>query len=168
MVPEKVKRILDDNGLTALEFEPGSTPTAATAAEKIGVTVGQIAKSMLMRGKDGVYRLFVMAGDIRVSSSKVKQLTGVKHSMCSKDETVEVTGFRPGGVCPFGLNGGGSNTDAVGDGHGTVRIEIYIDKSLEQYDTVYPAAGNDASGVPTTYGQLLDITGGEVSDIGQE
>jgi len=76
MIPEKVQQILEAAGLEALEFEPGSTPTAAAAALKIGVTVGQIAKSMLMRGKDGAYRLFVLAGDRRVSSSKVKQLTG--------------------------------------------------------------------------------------------
>jgi prolyl-tRNA editing enzyme YbaK/EbsC (Cys-tRNA(Pro) deacylase) len=157
MIPEKVQQILEAAGLEALQFEPGSTPTAATAAEKIGVTVGQIAKSILMRGKDGVYRLFVLTGDRRVSSSKVKQQTGVKHSMCPKEETYEVTGFKPGGVCPYGLEGNG--------GH---RIEIYIDRSLERYDTVYPAAGDDASGVPTTFRQLLDMTGGKVSDVAGE
>ncbi len=153
MIPENVTKILDAAGLKALEFEAGSTPTAVAAAEKIGVTVGQIAKSMLMRGKDGVYRMFVLAGDRRISSSKVKQLTGVKHSMCPKEETYEVTGFRPGGVCPYGLNGS---------------VEIYIDRSLERYDTVYPAAGDDASGVPTTFRQLLEMTGGAVSDVAQE
>ena len=170
MIPENVKKVLDAAGLEALEFEPGSTPTAATAAEKIGVTVGQIAKSMLMRGKDGVYRMFVLAGDRRVSSSKVKQLTGVKHSMCPKEETYEVTGFKPGGVCPYGLDGGGAAAGMANDGSGTSRpsIEIYIDRSLEEYDTVYPAAGNDASGVPTTFRQLLEMTGGTVSDVAQE
>jgi prolyl-tRNA editing enzyme YbaK/EbsC (Cys-tRNA(Pro) deacylase) len=154
MIPENVQQILEAAGLEALQFEPGSTPTAAAAAEKIGVTVGQIAKSILMRGKDGVYRMFVLAGDMRVLSSKVKQLTGVKHSMSPKEETYEVTGFRPGGVCPYGLDGG--------------KIEIYIDRSLERYDTVYPAAGDDASGVPTTFRQLLVMTGGSVSDVARE
>lgn len=149
MVPVKVRKILDAYDLEILEFEEGSTPTAKTAAAMIGVDVGQIAKSMLLRGKDGVYRMFVIAGDRKISSSKVKQTTGVKHSLCSADEAFEITGFRPGGVCPFGVDG----------------VEIYIDSSLEQYDTVYPAAGNDASGVPTTFSQLLEITGGAVSDV---
>lgn len=153
MIPDNVQTVLDAAGLSALEFEPGSTPTAATAAEKIGVSVGQIAKSMLMKGKDGRHRLFVLAGDVRVSSAKVKSLTGVKHSMCSAEETFEATGFKPGGVCPFGLED---------------TLDIYIDRSLEQYDTVYPAAGNDASGVPVTYQQLLEITGGEICDVGQD
>ena len=149
MVPEKVRKILDAYNLEVLEFEEGSTPTAKTAAEMIGVEVGQIAKSMLMRGKDGAYRMFVIAGDRKISSSKVKKTTGVKHSMCSPEESYEITGFRPGGVCPFGVEG----------------VEIYIDSSLEGYETVYPAAGNDASGVSTTFSRLLEITGGRVSNI---
>lgn len=149
MIPEKVRKVLQAHGLQALEFEEGSTPTATTAAEMIGVEVGQIAKSMLMRGKDGACRMFVIAGDRKISSSKVKKTTGVKHSMCSPEESYEITGFRPGGVCPFGVEG----------------VEIYIDSSLDGYETVYPAAGNDASGVPTTFKQLLEITGGVVCSI---
>jgi prolyl-tRNA editing enzyme YbaK/EbsC (Cys-tRNA(Pro) deacylase) len=149
MIPEKVLTILNAHGLHVLEFEEGSTPTAEKAAEQIGVAIGQIAKSMIMRGKDGIYRMFVVAGDKRISSSKVKQETGFKHSMCPPEETRRVTGFAPGGVCPFGLEG----------------IEIFIDRSLEVYKTIYPAAGTDASGVPTTYRQLLEVTGGKISDV---
>ncbi len=52
MIPDKVSRILEAAGLRALEFEPGSTPTAPLAAARIGVEVGQIAKSLLFRAKD--------------------------------------------------------------------------------------------------------------------
>ncbi len=149
MIPEKVAGILSQHGLEALEFEEGSTPTAETAAARIGVAVGSIAKSILMRGKDGVYRLFVLAGDMRISSKKVKLLTGVKHSMSNGEETFAVTGFRPGGVCPFGLEG----------------VQIYLDKSLKSYETVYPAAGNDATGVPIGYEKLLTITDARECDV---
>jgi len=149
MIPQKVVSVLDSYGLTALEFEDGSTPTAETAAAKIGVAVGQIAKSILMRGKDGRHRLFLLPGDRRISSKKVKQLTGVKHSMSGAEETYEVTGFYPGGVCPFGVNG----------------VDIFLDRSLADYDTIYPAAGNDATGVPISYRQLLAITEGQECDV---
>lgn len=149
MIPESVKRVLDRHGLSALEFEAGSTPTAESAAARIGVEVGQIAKSILMRGKDGVYRMFVVAGDRKISSSKVKRLAGCKHSMTGAEETREVTGFLPSAVCPFGVSG----------------VEIFIDKSLEPYGTVYPAAGTDASGVPTSYDTLLGITDASESDV---
>ena len=149
MVPVKVQAILDQHGLEVLEFEPGSTPTSVQAAEKIGVEVGQIAKSMLLKGKNQVYYLIVCRGDKRISNRKLKSVLGVKARMATGEETETVTGFKPGGVCPFGLTG----------------IGIFIDQGLSQYDLIYPAAGNDASGVPMTFGQLCAISGGQPEDI---
>jgi prolyl-tRNA editing enzyme YbaK/EbsC (Cys-tRNA(Pro) deacylase) len=149
MIPETVRRVLETHGLEALEFEPGSTPTAVQAAEKIGVHVGQIAKSILLRGKDGQYRMAVLPGDARLSSSKLKRHTGVKHSMADAEETERETGFRPGGVCPFGVDG----------------IEILLDQGLRGFERIYPAAGTDATGVPMTFDELLSITGGSVADL---
>jgi len=149
MIPDKVRRILDRHGITALEFEPGSTPTAEKAAAQIGVEVAQIAKTILLRGKDGVYHMVVLRGDKRVSNTKLKRLTGVKHSMASAEEALDQTGFPPGGVCPFGIEG----------------VPIYLDEGLRGYDTIYPAAGTDATGVPMTFEQLAQITGGTVCDI---
>ncbi len=152
MIPTHVQTVLNTHNLSALEFEPGSTPTAESAAAQIGVKVGQIAKSILMRGKDGVYRMFVVAGDRKISSGKVKRLAGCKHSMTGAEETREITGFYPGAVCPFGVKG----------------VEIFIDRSLKGYDTIYPAAGTDASGVPVEYHRLIEITGASESDVTAE
>ena len=149
MIPDKVKRILDAHGLSALEFESGSTPTVETAAARIGVKEGQIAKSILLRGSSGRFVLIVCAGDRKISSGAVKRLVGEKLSMADPEETERATGFRPGGVCPFGVEG----------------VEVYIDSSLKAWPSVYPAAGNDATGVPTTYEQLLEITGGRSCDV---
>lgn len=149
MIPAKVRTLLEENGLSALEFEPGSTPTSELAAARIGVAVGQIAKSMLLKGRNGSYYLAVCPGDRRICSKKAKQQTGTKIRMARPDETEAVTGFRPGGVCPFGVEG----------------VEILIDKGLSVYDTIYPAAGNDASGVPITFAQLQLLTGARVVDL---
>lgn len=51
------------------------------------------------------------------------------------DEVEEKIGHAPGGVCPFGINDG---------------IAVYLDESLKQFTTVYPAAGNDHSAVKLT------------------
>lgn len=149
MVPAKVQTVLDRHGLKALEFEPGSTPTSEMAAQKIGVEVGQIAKSILVKGKNQVFYLIVCCGDKRISNQKLKSVLGVKARMATHEETETVTGFKPGGVCPFGLSG----------------IDIFIDRALSQYDLIYPAAGTDASGVPMTFTQLCTITGGQPDDI---
>lgn len=146
LIPKNVANFLAACGLAALEFEPGSTPTAETAAARIGVPVGQIAKSMLFKGKDGAFRLVVAAGDSKVNSGLLKKAAGCKHRMATPEETLAATGFRPGGVCPFGLQGRG--------------IEIFLDTSLQAYPTVYPAAGTDATGVPLPPARLAEVTGG--------
>ena len=149
MIPEKVRHVLGAQGLEALEFEPGSTPTVEMAASRIGVEPARIAKSLLFRTKAGSYALVVCPGDKRLSSSVLRQVIGSKVSMTSPDETERVTGFRPGGVCPFGLEG----------------VEILLDRDLGLYPSVFPAAGNDATGVGTTLDQLVRITGGRVVDF---
>lgn len=144
MIPDKVKAVLDANGLAALEFEEGSTPTAESAAHKIGVEVGQIAKSLLFKGASGRVAMIVCAGDRKISSGKIKRLCGEKMSMTNAEETFALTGFWPGGVCPFGVK----------------NIPVFIDESLSAWKMIYPAAGTNSTGVPMTFTQLLAITGG--------
>ncbi len=149
MIPDKVHRVLETHSLSALEFEPGSTPTAELAAQRIGVATARIAKSLLFRSKEGTYHLVVCPGDKRLSSGTLKRVIGSKVSMTDADETERITGFRPGGVCPFGLEG----------------VEILLDRALGDLGTVYPAAGTDATGVPTTLDQLAKITCGRIVDL---
>lgn len=150
-IPANVKKFLETYNLSALEFEPGSTPTAEAAAQRLGVPVGQIAKSILFKGKDGAYRLVVAAGDKKINSGALKRATGAKHRMATAEETRRLTGFLPGGVCPFGLD------DAL--------VTILLDASLDEYATVYPAAGTDASGVPVSPDYLRQITGGRTVEV---
>jgi prolyl-tRNA editing enzyme YbaK/EbsC (Cys-tRNA(Pro) deacylase) len=148
-LPAKVKAFLDKHGLQALEFEPGSTPTSPLAAARVGCEVGQIAKSLLFRDKTGAFHLILLAGDAKVSSGKVKRLVGSEASMATPDQTLAVTGFRIGGVCPFGVES----------------LPLYLDASLKAWATIYPAAGTDASAVPVTYERLLEVTGATECDV---
>ena len=152
MIPQKVHNILEHHDLKAVEFEPGSTPTAVLAAEKLGVEVGNIAKSLLFVAKDGRYFMVVCPGDRKIANAKLKAAIGVKTRMANAEETQAATGFQPGGVCPFGVQG----------------IEILIDVTLQNYDTIYPAAGTDSSGVPMSFEELQRITRGRTCDCTAE
>jgi prolyl-tRNA editing enzyme YbaK/EbsC (Cys-tRNA(Pro) deacylase) len=152
VIPPRVQEILAAHNLQAVEFEENSTPTAPLAAAKLGVTVGQIAKSMLFVSKQKRFYLVVCPGDRKVSSSKLKALAGEKTRMAGPEETLAVTGFPPGGVCPFGLR----------------KIPLYLDRRLLDYPLVYPAAGNAASGVPVNPHELAKITGAEFHDLTQD
>jgi prolyl-tRNA editing enzyme YbaK/EbsC (Cys-tRNA(Pro) deacylase) len=153
VIPDRVKAILDANGLTALEFEPDSTPTSPLAAAKIGCAVGQIAKSLLFVGKDGSLFMVVAPGDRKIAQARLKAVVGVKFRMTRPDETLEATGYPPGGVCPFDI---------------PARIRMFVDSGLSRYETIYPAAGTTSSGVPMTFAQLVAITGATVGDFLEE
>jgi prolyl-tRNA editing enzyme YbaK/EbsC (Cys-tRNA(Pro) deacylase) len=132
-----------------MEFAPGSTPTSELAAQQLGVSVGQIAKSMVLKAKSGQFYLAICPGDRRICAKKAKQAIGSKVRMADADETEAATGFKPGEVCPFGVE----------------NLDILIDKGLAGYEIIYPAAGNDASGVPVTFTQLQAITNARVVDV---
>ncbi|WP_242868713.1 YbaK/EbsC family protein [Desulfotomaculum copahuensis] len=132
------------------EFD-ASTHTAELAARAVGVAVGQIAKSILFTIND-LTVMVVTSGDVKVSQSKLKKHLGVagKVKLPDAQTTRELTGFPPGGVCPFALE------------H---PVPILIDVSMKRFPVVYIAAGSPHSAAPVTVEQLLEITGGELCDL---
>lgn len=133
-----------------IEFDE-STHTSELAAQAVGVEVGQIAKSILfIVGEQPV--LVVTSGDRKVSQSKLKQVLGAsgKVKLADPETIMELTGFPPGGVCPFALKRA---------------VPVLIDRSMERFPVVYAAAGTPHSAVAVSVAQLLDITGGTLCDL---
>jgi prolyl-tRNA editing enzyme YbaK/EbsC (Cys-tRNA(Pro) deacylase) len=144
-------------GIEVREFDE-STGTAEQAAQAVGVGVGQIAKSVLLLiGVQAV--MVVTSGDAKVIQSRLKQHLGLtgKVKMPDTEATLDITGFPPGGVCPFAL--------PCSSGGGAPAVRILIDTSMNRFPVVYIAAGSPRSAAPVTVEQLLAITGGELVDI---
>ncbi len=150
---EEVRDYLSGHDIEVLEFDQ-PTPTSETAAQAVGCSVGEIAKSILfLVGGNPV--LVVTSGDMKVKSSKIKKAAGLtgKVKFPEAEEVIHHTGYAPGGVCPFLL---------------PEDLPVLIDGSLRRFSCVYPAAGNDFSAVPITVDQLLEVTHGrevEVCDL---
>lgn len=122
-----------------------STATVAEAAEAMGVVPGQIAKTLAFSRPDGGAYVVVYAGDARVQGGAFKRRFGCKPSMLSAEETEAVTGYAPGGVCPFALP-----ADTT---------ELYLDVSLRRFATVYPACGTAHSAIRLSPDELYRISG---------
>ncbi|MGB8602880.1 MAG: YbaK/EbsC family protein, partial [Rhizomicrobium sp.] len=124
---EQVRQFLTERGsdvqVMVLEC---STATVADAAAAFGVTPGRIAKTLALRLADGRVVIVVAAGDARLDNKKCRHFFTGKVQMLGLDEVEAVTGHPVGGVCPFGLK---------------EDFPIYLDQTLQGYDTVYPAAG---------------------------
>ncbi len=151
MSVELVEAFLKQNkkDIEILTFEDTSTVTLA--AESLGVTTGEIAKSLLFKIQDS-FVMILMAGDRRIDNRKFKDNFNAKAKMPKADEVAAVTGHPVGGVCPFGL----------------IRpIPIYLDHSLQAYDRVFPAAGAPNSAINLKVAELKELTDGQWIDVTQ-
>ena len=113
-----------------LEF-PVSSATVELAAQALGVEGARIAKTLSFKNGDSCI-LVLAAGDARIDNRKFKDQFGMKAKMPTAEEVLELVGHPVGGVCPFGINPG---------------IPVYLDVSLQRFDTVYPAVGSANSAI---------------------
>jgi prolyl-tRNA editing enzyme YbaK/EbsC (Cys-tRNA(Pro) deacylase) len=131
--------------------------TAAAAAEQLGVTVAQIANSLVFAVPDdtapeGRRPLLVLtSGAHRVDTAKVAALLGVERlDRADPDFVRDTTGFAIGGVAPVG--------------HARP-IETLVDVDLARHEQVWAAAGHARTVFPTTFDELLRITAGRAAEV---
>ncbi|MEK7363975.1 MAG: YbaK/EbsC family protein, partial [candidate division NC10 bacterium] len=80
---------------------PVSARTAREAAEAVGVSVGQIAKSLIFAA-NGSPILVIASGDNRVDERKLEALAGARIRRADPETVRQATGFSIGGVPPVG------------------------------------------------------------------
>ena len=130
---------------------PESAKTAALAAAGIGCEVGAIANSLVFSA-DGAPLLVMTSGAHRVDTAGVAALIGAGSVDRADARSVrEWTGQAIGGVAPVGH---------------PQPLRTLVDTWLEKYDQVWAAAGHPHTVFPTSYAELLRITGGAPADVG--
>lgn len=105
----QIIEVLQHQGVrfTTFEHEPVLT-SAEAAALRDGYSLHEGAKALIVRGQraDGsvVFAMFVLPGDLRFNSKKIKTVWSIKKiSLASVEEVARITnGVLPGGVPPFG------------------------------------------------------------------
>lgn len=130
---------------------PSSTRTSQEAADAIGCTLAQIAKSLLFRRKTtGSPVLVIASGANRVNEKALKVLLGEKIEKADADFVLEKTGFAIGGIPPVGHIG---------------QIEAFIDEDLMGFEVIWAAAGTPHAVFSLTPQALAQITGGRVIPV---
>ncbi|MBR2468352.1 MAG: YbaK/EbsC family protein [Clostridia bacterium] len=120
-----------------LEFTESSA-TVELAAMAVGCEPKRIAKSLTFM-VDNNPVLVVTAGDAKVDNSKYKAVFNTKAKMLTPEEVDSMIGHSIGGVCPFGIK---------------ENVTVYLDVSLQRFDTVYPACGSSNSAIELTIKEL--------------
>ncbi len=139
MAIEKVKEYFAGLGIAdkVREFDVSSA-TVELAAAALSCEGARIAKTMSFALTDGDI-LVVAAGDVKIDNHKFKEEFHQKAKMLPFDECEARIGHAAGGVCPFAVNDG---------------VKVYLDVSMQRFETVFPAAGSSNSAIELTIPEL--------------
>jgi len=147
----RVTAVLQDAGLDIAPVEIGEATTARMAADLLGCDVGQIAKSVMLRGlTSGEAVLFVTSGACRVDDARAAGVAGEALGNADAALIRAQTGFAIGGVAPFG--------------HLT-RPRAFFDPHLLGFAKVWAAAGTPRHLFGMEPQGLLTLCGAELAEF---
>lgn len=152
---KRVQNVLSDMGFSFEVKElPDSTRTAQEAADSIGCSVCQIAKSIVFRERETDLPILVIAsGSNRVDVKKIQKSTGLKLGKADGKFVKERVGYAIGGVPPAG------HKDP---------LETVLDPDLKKYEVIWAAAGNPFAVFQLKPTDLELITKGKWIDLSEE
>lgn len=128
-----------------------AAPTAQAAADLLGVEVGAIANSLIFATAEDEPLLVLTSGAHRVDTTKVAALAGTATLYRAKPEFVlAATGQPIGGVAPVGH---------------PRPIRTFVDTALAGHLQVWAAGGIPHAVFPTSYDELVRVTGGTPADV---
>jgi prolyl-tRNA editing enzyme YbaK/EbsC (Cys-tRNA(Pro) deacylase) len=155
---ESAKRVQEFLSARGFSFEvkelPGLTRTAQQAADSVGCSVSQIAKSLIFKDKDtGLPVLVIASGSNRVDPAKIEKKTGLKLVKADGNYVKERVGFAIGGVPPAGHK---------------EPLETILDADLKKYEVIWAAAGTPFAVFQLSPADLEPLTNGRWIDLKEQ
>ena len=127
--------------------------SAADAASSLGIEVGQIASSIIFTLPDESPLLVVTSGRHRVDTDRICAALGIQSlGRADANYIKERTGFSIGGVSPVGWIAPAG--------------KIIVDLALNDYEVVWAAAGHPHAVFPTTFDEIVRMSGGTPMVVG--
>lgn len=126
-------------------------PTAAAAAALLGVPTGAIANSLVFATAEDTPLLVLTSGAHRVDTARVAALVGTSRlRRATPDAVLAATGQPIGGVAPVGH---------------PAPLRTVVDTDLRQHPQVWAAGGIPHAVFPTTFDELVALTGGTPAEV---
>jgi len=148
---DRVVAALQEAGVPAdvRRFEE-PVPTAAAAAEVLGVPVGAIANSLVFDA-DGAPLLVLASGAHRVDTGKLAALVGAaKVRRATPELVLAATGQEVGGVAPIGH---------------PAPLRTVVDVDLAAFPLLWAGGGDHWTMFSATYDELVRVTAGEPAAV---
>lgn len=155
---ESAIRVKDFLAAKGFSFEvkefSGLTRTAQQAADSVGCSVGQIAKSLVFKNKEtGLPVLVIASGANRVDLVKIEKETGIRLAKADGNYVKEKVGFAIGGIPPAGHN---------------EPLETILDMDLKNYEVIWAAAGTPFAVFQLRPADLEPLTNGRWIDLKEQ
>ncbi|MDR3372047.1 YbaK/EbsC family protein [Rhodoferax sp.] len=155
---QRVAQVLRDKGHPhAPKMLDDAARTAQQAADALGISLGQIAKSIIFKRKpDAAAVLVITSGDRRVDEKKVQALVcadGQKLGRADAEFVKASTGFSIGGVSPVG--------------HVLPPVTL-IDRDLLRFEEIWAAAGHPHGVFKLHPENLVQLTGAPIADVTEQ
>ncbi|MEO0752455.1 MAG: YbaK/EbsC family protein [Pseudomonadota bacterium] len=148
---KRVVKALSEAGCSSTPKEVGQATTAQMAADLVGCSVDQIAKSIIFQGtQSGAAILFVTAGGQQVDANKASLIASEPLGKAGATLIRAQTGFAIGGVSPVG--------------HLTPP-RAFFDPRLLEFDEVWAAAGTPRHVFGIHPAELMRISGAHKADF---
>lgn len=147
-------RILDRHNIkyNMVEYQVDEEDLSAVhVASQLGQDVGQVFKTLVLRGdKTGVFICIIPGGD-EVDLKKAAKASGNKNcAMIPMKEILGLTGYIRGGCSPLGMK---------------KDYPTYIDEQCVLYDTIFISAGIRGMQIEINPNDLLEVTGCTINDL---
>ncbi len=128
----------------------GRVSSAEEAAQKRGVALSQLAKTLVVRVGEGAYVLVAIPGDHGMDYRKLRTALSVRRlSMPDPEEALKATGYSRGAITPIGAGG----------------WPVLIDKRLMEHTEVSLGSGVHGWAIHMSPADLVTVTDGRVVDV---
>lgn len=128
----------------------GNVASAEEAAERRGIDISQLAKTLVLRVEEDRYLLVLVPGHSGMDYKKLRDHLGVRRlTMPDPDEALEATGYRRGTITPLGSG-----------------LPAILDRGLIGHAEISLGSGVDGWAIhldPADLVEAFDVTVGDVA-----
>ncbi len=125
--------------------------SAANVAAKLGQNIGQVYKTLVLRGNTNGIFVAVIPGDMEVDLKKAAKISGNKNAeMVHMKEILGLTGYIRGGCSPLGMKR---------------RYPTFVHDSCLGFDSIYVSAGKRGMQIKLAPQDLVNCTEATVCNL---
>jgi Ala-tRNA(Pro) deacylase len=152
-IPKKLLSYLDKAKIGYKIVRHKTVYTAYDAAQTLGVKLGEIAKTLVIKA-DKIYLLAVLPASHKLDLGKLKKVVKAKKIEIAKEGMMKkMFKIKPGAITPFGQ---------------IYKVPVYVDKSMIKAKQIIAGAGTFEESVVMTVKNFLKATGGILGIFGKK